>query len=44
MDAIANDAMRYMEQLGTQQWFFLLAAVMAVGAFCLRGFGSRNSY
>jgi len=31
-------------QLDQQAWLVICAIAMVVGYFCLRGFGSRNSY
>lgn len=31
-------------QLNRQQWMYVLMGVVAFGAFCMRGFGSRNNY
>lgn len=39
-----KDLVRYVEHMGPEQWFFVLAAVIIVGALCLRGFGSRSGY
>ena len=31
-------------QMDPRDWLVLLVAVLAVGFFCMRGFGSRTSY
>jgi hypothetical protein len=31
-------------KLDESEWFFIFVAVVVVGLFCLRGFGSRSSY
>lgn len=36
--------MRFFEQMGIQEWLLALFAVVIVGVFCLRGFGSRSKY
>ncbi len=32
------------EHFDTRDWLILLVIVVAVGLFCMRGFGSRSSY
>ena len=41
---VSNTAVRWAESLSMSQWLLVLLAVVAVGAFCLRGFGSRSNY
>jgi len=36
--------MRLIDGMGPREWFWTLAAVIVVGIFCLRGFGSRSHY
>lgn len=36
--------MRQLNQLTTWQWFAVLMAVLILGIFCMRGFGSRTGY
>ena len=31
-------------RLNRQEWMYVLVGVVAFGAFCMRGFGSRNNY
>lgn len=30
--------------LSVQEWFYVLLGTVAFGAFCMRGFASRNGY
>ena len=39
-----NTAMNWLNRLDRQEWFLILLTAMAVGALCLRGFGSRTDY
>jgi len=39
-----QEIMRHVDHLGPRGWFWVLAAAIIVGAFCLRGFGSRSRY
>lgn len=39
-----NDLMRWIERLDTQEWALVLIVAIAIGAFCMRGFGSRANY
>ena len=32
------------DHLGTWEWFAVLLVVLAVGVFCMRGFGSVKNY
>jgi hypothetical protein len=36
-----RDIVRYVERMGPHEWFWVLAAMVIVGAICLRGYGSR---
>jgi hypothetical protein len=44
MSDLYRTAMRKLSDLGPQEWFLLLLCVLVVGAFFLRGFGSRSRY
>ena len=35
---------RWTGNLTMSQWFLIFMAVVIVGVFCLRGFGSRSDY
>ena len=37
-------AMRYVERFDTQDWLLVFLIAVGIGAFCMRGFGSRASY
>ncbi len=37
----ANDVLRITGQLDRNQWIFVFAAALVVGAFLMRGFGTR---
>ena len=48
---MVNKIMRFCEQafnhvygFDRQTWLYVFAAVVVVGALCLRGFGSRTDY
>lgn len=34
----------YLSQLDVKEWLILFAAMIVVGAICMRGFGSRHQY
>jgi len=36
--------LRQLNHLTTWQWFAVLLAVLILGIFCMRGFGSRTGY
>ncbi|MBI2824791.1 MAG: hypothetical protein HYX69_08910 [Planctomycetia bacterium] len=36
--------MRHAQSMNMQQWFLALLVVVAIGLFCMRGFGSRSGY
>ena len=42
-DAV-NSLISFATRLNRQEWMYVLAGVVAFGAFCMRGFGSRNNY
>ena len=35
---------RQIFQMSSWEWFAVMAVVLAMGVFCLRGFGSRTTY
>jgi hypothetical protein len=39
-----DGAMHWFNSLDRQGWFFLLCGALVMGAFFLRGFGSRKNY
>jgi hypothetical protein len=39
-----NELLRMTNHMGTQEWALVLIGVLVVGAFLLRGFGSRSQY
>jgi hypothetical protein len=39
-----KEVVRYTAHFSAQEWLLLLLAVIVVGFFCLRGFGSRSNY
>jgi len=44
MDDLVRHVMREMNRLDPQEWLYVLVAVVFMGLFCLRGFGSRSDY
>ena len=44
MDQFCRDVMRFIERMDAQDWLLALVAVVVVGLFCMRGFGSRSDY
>ena len=40
----ATHALSFFSDLDTHQWLIVFAAVVIVGFFCMRGFGSQKSY
>ena len=44
MQRLLHEFVSFFERLDMQQWLMLLIAVVVVGMFCLRGFGSRSGY
>lgn len=41
---IYRSFMNWFTRLDREELFFALVAVMLIGFFCMRGFGSRSSY
>ena len=39
-----REVMRLIDHTGPREWFLILAAMIIVGWFFLRGFGSRSQY
>ncbi len=39
-----NRTMHWFYSLDMQGWFLVLCGAVVLGAFCLRGFGSRSNY
>ena len=44
MNSFFRDIVRYVDQMGTQEYFIAVAIAIAIGYFCLKGFGSRAEY
>jgi len=44
LDQFCRDVMRFIERMDAQDWLLALLAVVVVGVFCMRGFGSRSNY
>jgi len=44
LDQFCRDVMRFIDRMDTQDWLLALLAVVVVGLFCMRGFGSRSNY
>jgi hypothetical protein len=44
LSSLWSRILSYADRLGPQQWFWILVAVLVVGTFMLRGFGSRKHY
>lgn len=44
MSHFVRELIHYVDRMGPQQWFIVLAVVVVIGALCLRGFGSRSKY
>ncbi len=44
MNQFSRDVVRFIEQMDTQDWLLALLAVVVVGLFCMRGYGSRSDY
>ncbi len=38
------EMVQYVDRMGPQQWFVVLAAMIGVAVVCMRGFGSRSRY
>jgi hypothetical protein len=41
---LERETMSIVVQMERNHWLILLGVLMAVGFFCMRGFGSRTSY
>jgi len=41
---VIRSVMQAVSHFGPQEWLFSLLGVVAIGAFCMRGFGSRKNY
>jgi hypothetical protein len=41
---VYNKVSAWANELSSQQWFWVLIGVTVIGAFCMRGFGSRSKY
>lgn len=41
---IVRRALSYVSHFGPQEWLLSFLAAVAIGIFCMRGFGSRASY
>lgn len=39
-----NACMRSIDRFDLQDWLFIFLLVVLIGAFCMRGFGSRSNY
>ena len=39
-----KDLLRLIDKMGPQEWLLVLAGVIILGLFCMRGFGSRSDY
>jgi len=44
VDQFCREVMRFIEGMDAQDWLLALLAVVVVGVFCMRGFGSRSDY
>ncbi len=44
MGQLYQDVLRYANLMDTQQWMLLCLVVIALGLFCMRGFGSRSNF
>ncbi len=44
MNRYYHEVMRIFDRMGTQEWVLVLAGLVVIGWFFLRGFGSRSSY
>jgi hypothetical protein len=43
-NTIVNTVTRWIDSLNSTEWFVVLVGVLALGALCLKGFGSRAKY
>ena len=39
-----REVMQFIQHMDAQQWVLALLAMVLVGLFCMRGFGSRSNY
>jgi hypothetical protein len=39
-----RDIVHYVNRMGPNEWFVVLAVMIVVGVVCMRGFGSRSRY
>ena len=44
MGGLYREVMRFVDRMDAQEYLLILLAVIVVGLFSLRGFGSRSSY
>jgi hypothetical protein len=44
MSQFYTEAMRFLGRMDAQDWLLALLAVVVIGVFCMRGFGSRSNY
>jgi hypothetical protein len=44
MEHLWRAIVRYVDHMGPQEWLLVLAAMMVVAFFSMRGFGSRSKY
>ncbi len=39
-----NSLFQFFDRLNSHQWIWVLIAIVALGFYCMRGFGSRAKY
>jgi hypothetical protein len=44
VEQLIRNSLRSVEHFDKQDWMLVMVAVLVLGAFCLRGFGSRSNY
>jgi hypothetical protein len=44
MEHLWREIVCYVDRMGPHEWFLVLAAMMVVAFFSMRGFGSRSRY
>ena len=44
MERYFREIVQYVERMGTQEYIIAVAIAIAIGVFCLKGFGSRSEY
>ena len=44
MSHLAHEMMRSIYRFNLEDWALVFGAVLSLGFFCLKGFGSRSSY